>query len=212
MNTREPRKGMDKEMKRLSLLLTMMATALLLSASVAVALTVDCTAGRGCFGTDDPDTLNGSVGHDDMDARQAGDRLFGNDGHDWMSGDAYGPTDSSTDGDDRIFGGAGSDGMVGYGGDDLLSGGDGHDYIEAVENSDNPGEDTVRGGANDDFVYAIDKTKDTINCGAGTRDRVYYDKNLDTVERCEVARTKLPEEEFFGAASAMAGEANDRAR
>ncbi|HET7271477.1 MAG TPA: hypothetical protein VFI90_10375 [Rubrobacter sp.] len=198
-------------MRRLTLLLTMMALALLLSASVALALAVDCTADRGCFGTDDPDTLNGSVGNDDMDARQAGDRLFGGDGHDWMSGDAYGPTDTSTDGDDRVIGEAGSDGMVGYGGSDVLSGGDGRDYAYAVESSKNPGEDTVRGGADNDFIDAIDKTKDTIDCGTGTKDRVYYDKDLDTVERCEVARTKYPEE-LFRVAS-VAGEVNaSRAR
>ena len=199
-------------MKRLASLLTMMALALLLSASVAFALTVDCTAGRGCFGTDDSDTLNGSVGSDDMDAGQANDRLFGGDGHDWMSGDTYGPTDTSTDGDDRVIGEAGSDGIVAYGGSDVLSGGDGRDYLFAVENSKNPGEDTVRGGPSNDFIDAIDKTKDTIDCGLGTRDRVYYDKNLDTVERCEIERTRYPEEQFL-AASATDEEANtSRAR
>lgn len=194
-------------MKRLTLLLTMMALALLLSTSVAFALTVDCTAGRGCFGTDDPDTLNGSVGSDDMDARQANDRLFGGDGHDWMSGDTYGPTDTSTDGDDRVIGEAGSDGIVGYGGSDVLSGGDGRDYLYAVENSKNPGEDTVRGGPSNDYIDAIDKRKDTIDCGPGTRDRVYYDKNRDTVERCEIERTQYPEEQFL-ATSATDEEAN----
>jgi hypothetical protein len=192
---------METEMKRLTLLLTMMALALLLSASVAFALTVDCTAGRGCFGTDDPDTLNGSAGGDDMDARQAGDRLFGGGGHDWMSGDTYGPADTSTDGDDRVLGEAGSDGLVGYGGSDVLSGGDGRDYLYAVENSKNPGEDTVRGGPSNDFIDAIDKTKDTIDCGTGTRDRVYYDKSLDTVEKCEIARTQYSDEEFRVATS-----------
>jgi hypothetical protein len=33
--------------------------------------------------------------------------------------------------------------MVGYGGDDLLSGGARGDFIDAIENSNNPGEDTV---------------------------------------------------------------------
>ena len=200
-------------MKRLTVLFAMMALALLLSASVAFALTVDCTAERGCFGTDDPDTLNGSVGNDDMDARQAGDRLFGGDGHDWMSGDTYGPSDTSTDGNDRVFGEAGSDGMAGYGGSDILSGGDGRDYVYAIENSKNPGEDTVKGGADNDFIDAIDKTKDTIDCGSGAKDRVYYDKNLDTVERCEIARTEYPEEQFRAATSATTEEANtSRAR
>lgn len=86
-----------------------------------------------------------------------------------MSGDTYGPADSSTDGEDRVIGGAGSDGMVGYGGGDLLSGGIGRDYIDAVEHSNGPGEDTVKGGRGDDFVEAIDKTRDTIDCGAGRK-------------------------------------------
>ena len=190
-----------------------MGMALCLSAGVAFALTVDCTAGRGCVGTDGPDTLNGSAGGDDMDGRQDGDDLFGNDGSDWMSGDAYAPADTSTDGDDRILGGIGGDGMVGYGGDDQLSGGEGRDFIDARENSDNPGEDTVTGGRSNDFIDAIDQTRDTINCGAGTRDAVFYDKNLDTIDRCEDARTSYPEEEFFKATYAASGRVNDlRAR
>ena len=202
---------MDKEMRRLTLLFATMGMALVLSTGVAVALTVDCTAGRGCVGTDDPDTLNGSIGNDDMDGRQAADKLFGNDGHDWMQGDAYAPTDTSTDGNDRVFGGAGFDGVVGYGGDDLLSGGARGDFIDAIENSDNPGEDTVRSGAGNDFIDAIDKTKDTLDCGIGTKDRVFYDKNIDTVENCEIARTQYPEE-FFGAASTEAEQTNARTR
>ena len=194
-------------MKRLTVLLTITALVSLLSASVAFALTVDCTAGRGCFGTDEPDTLNGSAGGDDMDARQAGDNLYGGEGQDWMSGDTYGPADSSTDGEDRMFGGAGSDGMVGYGGGDLLSGGIGRDYIYAVEHSNGPGEDTVRGGSGDDFIEAIDKTKDTIGCGAGAKDRVYYDKGLDTIQGCEIARVRYQEETFL-ASSAAAKDVN----
>jgi hypothetical protein len=96
--------------------------------------------------------------------------------------------------DDRMFGGAGFDGMIGYGGDDLLSGGARGDFIDAKENSENPGEDTVRGGRGRDFIDAIDETKDTINCGKGIKDEVFYDENLDTVENCEIAMTQYPEE------------------
>ena len=194
-------------MKRLAVLLTITALASLLSAGVAFALTVDCTSGRGCFGTDGPDTLKGSAGYDDMDARQAGDDLYGGDGQDWMSGDTYGPADSSTDGEDRMFGGAGSDGMVGYGGGDLFSGGIGRDYIYAVEHSNGPGEDTFRGGKGDDFIEAIDKTRDTIDCGAGEKDRVYYDKDLDTIQGCEIARVRYQEGTVL-ASSAAAKDVN----
>lgn len=195
-------------MRRLAVLLATMGLALFTSAGVAFALTLDCTANRGCVGTDLPDTLNGSSGSDDMDGRQADDDLFGNDGSDWMSGDAYAPTDTSTDGNDNISGGIGNDSMVGYGGADDLSGGDDSDFIDAIENSDNPGEDTVTGGGSNDFIFAIDQTKDTINCGAGRRDRVYYDKNLDTLQKCEVARTTFAEE-FFKGTSATVGKVNN---
>lgn len=204
---RRTTKGKDTKMRRLAVVLTITALASLLSAGVAFALTVDCTAGRGCPGTDGPDTLNGSAGDDDMDARQAGDRLYGGDSHDWMSGDTYAPTDSSTDGEDRVFGGAGSDGMVGYGGGDLLSGGIGRDYIYAVEHSNGPGEDTVKGGGGDDFIEAIVKTRDTIDCGAGAKDRVYYDNDLDTIQGCEIARVRYPKE-TFRASSAAAKDVN----
>jgi hypothetical protein len=138
-----------------------------------------------------------------MDASQAGDRVYGGDGHDWMSGDTYGPADSSTDGEDRVFGGAGSDGMVGYGGGDLLSGGIGRDYIYAVEHSNEPGEGTVKGGRGDDSIDAIDKTRDTIDCGAGVKDRVYYDRDLNTIQGCEIARPRYPEGTFPTSSSAV---------
>ena len=104
------------------------------------------------------------------------------------------PADTSTDGDNRLFGGAGFDGMVGYGGDDLLSGGARSDFIDAKENSENPCEDIVRGGRGRDFIDAIDKSKDTINCGKGTKDEVFYDENLDTVENCEIVNIQYPEQ------------------
>ena len=147
-----------------------------------------------------------------MDASQAGDRDYGGDGHDWMSGDTYGPADSSTDGEDRVFGGAGSDGMVGYGGGDLLSGGIGRDYIYAVEHSNGPGEDTVKGGRGDDLIDAIDKTRDTIDCGAGAKNRVYYGKDLDTIQGCEIARVRYPEATFLASSSAVKDANTSRSR
>lgn len=186
-------------MRRSATILAVMGIALAVCAGAAFAATLECTAGRGCVGTDGPDTLNGSTGSDDIDGRQAGDQLFGNEGHDWISGDAYAAADTTTDGDDSISGGSESDGMAGFGGSDLLSGGSGSDYIDAVERSRNPGEDTVQGNGGNDFIDAIDGSPDAIDCGAGRRDRVYYDRGLDTIQRCEVARTTRPVE-FFAAA------------
>ena len=190
--------------------MAVMAMAVLLSAGVAVAATVDCFEGRGCTGTDAADTINGSDQGDEIDGGQAGDTIFGNDGGDFISGDAFGPTDTSTDGDDDISGGAGQDFLIGYGGGDTLSGGVGRDFIEAIENSENSGEDTVTGDGGSDFIYAIDKTKDTIDCGAGKRDIVFYDKNSDTIKNCERKETKPFEEEFFKSTSfTTSGRVND---
>jgi hypothetical protein len=54
-------------MRKTVLLLTAMATALLLASGVAWAVTKDCEAGADfCVGTDEPDTLNGSEERDKM--------------------------------------------------------------------------------------------------------------------------------------------------
>jgi Ca2+-binding RTX toxin-like protein len=198
------RKGMDKEMKRLSLLLATMGMALLMSAGVAFADTFDCTVGRACTGTNGPDTLKGSAGSDYMDARQDDDELFGNEKHDSMSGAAFDApdNDTSTDGNDLLKGGPGFDELVGYGGADELSGGDNGDFIFAEESSAKMGEDIVSGGRGNDYILARDGVKDTINCGKGNTDVVYFDKGgVDTVaNNCEY-KNQFPEEQLSRAAS-----------
>jgi hypothetical protein len=196
-------------MKRLALLLATMSMALLLSAGVALADTINCTANRACIGTDGPDTLNGSTGNDFMDARQDDDELFGIEGHDFMSGDAFDApnNDTSTDGNDVVRGGPGFDELVGYGGSDLLSGGRAGDFIFAEESSVNEGEDTVNSGRGNDFIEARDGVKDTINCGKGNTDIVFFDKGgVDTVaNNCEF-KNQFPEEGLSSAASSATTE------
>lgn len=189
-------------MRRLTLLLTTMGIALLLITGAAIADTLNCIAGRGCVGTDGPDRLIGSDGSDDMDGRQDNDRLIGNGGSDWMLGDAYAApdNDTSTDGNDIIKGGPGFDGLAGLGGDDLLRGGERSDYIFAEESSVNEGEDFVYGSMGNDYIEAKDGVKDTINCGGGKRDIVFFDKGgVDTVTNCEY---KNPQFEEFSIATA----------
>ena len=202
---------MDKEMKGLTLLLATIGMALLLSAGVAFADTFDCIAGRACTGTNGPDTLKGSADSDYMDGRQDDDELFGNEGHDSMSGDAFDApdNDTSTDGNDLLKGGPGFDELVGYGGADELSGGDNGDFIFAEESSENNGEDVVRGGRGNDFILARDGVKDTINCGKGNTDVVFFDKgSIDTVaNNCEY-KNKFPEEQLSRAASSATEKVN----
>ena len=67
-------------------------------------------------------------------------------------------------------------------------------------------------GKGDDFIEAIDKTRDTIDCGAGEKDRVYYDKDLDTIEGCEIARVRYPEEAFRASSDAARDVNTSRSR
>ena len=191
-------------MKRAMLLVGVVAmVVVVLSTGVAFAATFNCIANRGCIGTNGPDTLNGSTGDDFMDAMQDDDELFGNEGHDSISGDAFAApnNDTSTDGNDLLEGGLGFDYLVGYGGADELSGGDNGDFIFAEESSENEGEDIVNGGGGNDFIQAIDQTKDTINSGKGKRDGVFFDKGIDTVaNNCEF-KNRFPVEQFSRAAS-----------
>jgi Ca2+-binding RTX toxin-like protein len=198
-------------MRRITLLLAAMGTALLLSAGLALAATYDCFAGRACIGTDGPDTLIGTSSWDYMDGRQGDDRLFGNERGDEMSGDAWdAPVNgTSTDGDDLLRGGPSWDFMAGYGGDDELYGGLGGDFIFAEEASANGGEDTVYGSKGNDYIEARDETKDAIDCGRGNTDVAFFDKGgIDTVsDNCEY-RNEWPDFEEPSSAAASSSAAD----
>ena len=166
-----------------------MGMSLVAITGVALADTFNCFANRACIGTDGPDTLYGTSSYDNMDARQGNDVMYGHEGWDFMSGDAYDARDSSTDGNDRVGGGKSFDQLVGYGGNDKLLGRSGGDYIFAEESSENPGKDVVQGNEGNDEILARDGAKDTIGCGTGKHDTVYYDEGIDTVSSsCERKR------------------------
>jgi hypothetical protein len=63
----------------------------------------------------------------------------------------------------------------------------GDDVIDATEESDNPGKDTVRGSRGQDFIDAEDGVFETIFFGRGDEDEVFFDKGLDVVaDNCEL--------------------------
>jgi Ca2+-binding RTX toxin-like protein len=187
--------------RRLSLLLAIVVTAMVVITGVALADTIDCFSNRVCVGTDGPDTLYGSSHHDNMDARQGNDQLFGHDGYDSMRGDARDAPDTSTDGNDRLGGGQNYDELYGYGGNDKLLGRSGGDFIFAEESSENEGEDVVRGEEGNDWILARDGVKDTISCGTGKYDFVRFDQGIDTVSNsCERKRGGV-----YSATSASSG-------
>jgi Ca2+-binding RTX toxin-like protein len=199
---------MDKEMRRLILLLATMGMALLLSAGLALAATYNCTAGRACIGTGERDTLNGSRGSDPyMDGRQNDDKLFANAGsYAYLQGDAFDPAknNTNTDGDDLLKGGPGYDEMIGYGGADTFWGRASGDFIFAEESSKDEGKDTVGGGNGNDFILAKDGIRDTVNCGSGKLDIAFFDKGgTDKVDNCEY-RNKFPPFLLFGGATTSA--------
>jgi RTX calcium-binding nonapeptide repeat (4 copies) len=168
--------------------MTLMGAALVLAAGVAWAATVNCQVGVDCEGTDQPDELIGTNKADFMNAKQDDDLLVGFGGADEMQGDnpESGGDDTTTDGDDELIGYRGPDTLLGFGGSDYLRGGRGDDLIDATEESENPGKDTVRGSRDQDIIRAVDGFKDRIFCGRG-EDEVFFDEGLDIVaDNCEL--------------------------
>ena len=62
-----------------------------------------------------------------------------------------------------------------------MNGGTGNDSITG-----GPGSDHILGGPGNDTIFAIDHTRDAIDCGPG-HDVVHADK-IDIVKNCEVIR------------------------
>jgi Ca2+-binding RTX toxin-like protein len=172
---------------------------LMLSAAVAGAITlVNCTGSNPCEGTEGVDEIMGTEGFDEIYAYGAGDdvtagdgadKVYGGPGGDQVLGD-YSASGSDFAGGDEIYGEDGGDYLYGGGGSNQISGGPGNDYIDVEQHGgvDVPGEDTVRAGGGNDEIEAADGLRDVINCGGGKKDRVIYDKGLDTVTKCERKR------------------------
>ena len=181
-------------MKRKALLLlTTMVFALVMASGVALAtISIQCYVYISpCEGTEGPDHIRGDWGGTgDYD-----ETIYAYGGDD----DVY-----PEPGDDTVYAGEGSDYVFGFLGNDTIYGGPGGDKnLEGAEDSDTiygeggsdfidiaqvylEGEDYASGGPGNDTIHAFDGKKDTINCGRGTKDHVYYDKGIDTVSRnCE---------------------------
>ena len=172
-------------MRRVILLLTVMATTLVLASGVALALTK--------IGTNGPDTLTGTNGNDNLLGKGANDRLFalngrdtllGGPGKDWV--DTH-PTESRRGhknlfggpGNDIVIGGWDSDNVVGEEGNDLLF--DGPDRDVAL--------DQLSGGAGTDVIGVASlrlkaTAADIVTCGSGF-DRVVADTKDVVAPDCE---------------------------
>jgi Ca2+-binding RTX toxin-like protein len=156
----------------------------------AVASTGDDTL----MGTAGPDLLCGLLGDDNIDGLAGDDTLFGdacNDKTKTLIGTAKKPKD----GNDRLIGGSGNDTLYGAGGKDTLLGGSGKDRLYGGGGNDKlkggSGKDRLIGGAGNDTISARDKTKDTIDCGKGKKDRATVD-GKDKVKGCETVKRPNP--------------------
>jgi Ca2+-binding RTX toxin-like protein len=188
-------------MRRLSLLLTMMAATLVVVSGVALAVNK--------VGTNGPDTLKGTNGADNLLGKGANDVLFslagrdnllGEEGKDWVLGGnkerplggkknlVGGPGNDGVQGgedSDNALGGPGNDFVDGGPGADDISGGDGNDLLADGE-SEGGVTDILAGGAGDDVLGPLNKPakKDIVTCGSGF-DRVAADTEDLVAPDCE---------------------------
>lgn len=147
-------------MRRAIVLLSAIAAVLVVGGGVALAATIRCDGGD-CFGTNKHDTMYGSNKHDAIFARMGDDLVTGREKGDNLNGQ---------DGADKVHGGPG---------DDWVKGGDGRDMVKGSN-----GHDTINGGSGHNTIRAGDGMRDLIICGAGSRNLIYYDPDLDRFDNC----------------------------
>ena len=179
-------------MRRVILLLTVMAATLLVASGVALAVNK--------IGTDGPDRLRGTNGDDNLLGRGGNDRLFSLAGDDTLlggqgkdlvwGGRIVGRCCDDNDyagGDKNLVGGSGKDNVQGGKDSDNIVGGRGNDYLfEGAE----PGDakiDHISAGAGNDVVWVLNWSpvgKDVLSCGSGF-DRVLADRTDVIADDCE---------------------------
>jgi Ca2+-binding RTX toxin-like protein len=188
-------------MRRVILLLALMATTLVVASGVAWAVNE--------VGTDGPDTLRGTNAADNLVGRGGDDDLFGLGGSDnllggpgrdnVLGGNEERPLGGDKNlaggpGNDRVLGGLGSDNLVGNSGNDLVDGGRGSDDITGDGGTDllidgpfrETAVDRLSGGDGNDVFFVDNRpaTRDFVTCGSGF-DRVGADTKDAVAPDCE---------------------------
>ena len=171
-------------MRRLVLLLTVMAAALVLASGVALAVNRVGTNGHDVLkGTDGKDNLIGLGGQDDLFGKGGGsDNLVGGEGKDnVLAGDER----RLGRGDKNLVGGPGNDVVLTGKGSDNAVGGDGNDFLfECCLREFS--KDTLSGGSGNDVIDVSHKpaVQDVVTCGDGF-DRVLSDRADRVAPDCE---------------------------
>jgi Ca2+-binding RTX toxin-like protein len=139
------------------------------------------------------DTLTGTAGANVICGLLGNDTINGLGGNDTLFGDACNAKSklraaAARGGNDTLNGGDGNDKLYGAGGNDTLNGGKGKDKLYGGAGNDKlnggPGTNTYSGGAGNDIINARNGKKDTVDCGAGKKDRATVDK-ADKTRGCE---------------------------
>jgi hypothetical protein len=130
-------------------------------------------------GTDLAETIIGTIAGDRINALGGSDTVNGLGGADCVAGGGESDKLTGGDGADTLTGGDGADRLVGGSGRDRLNGGDDADRL-----SGGSGTNRYSAGDGNDTVNSVNGNRETVNCGAGTKDRATVDRN-DRVRRCE---------------------------
>ena len=182
-------------MRRVALVLTAMALALVLASGVALAANK--------VGTNGPDTLRGTNKADNLLGRGANDILLALAGNDNLLGGpgkdiVYGGDENRFSGGNKnMVGGSGNDSVIGGRGSDIVLGEEGDDLV-----ADGPerefSTDSVSGGEGNDVVAAVNRPAfvDIVSCGGGF-DRVIVDRKDVLAPDCEKVFFGLGSEDEF---------------
>jgi Ca2+-binding RTX toxin-like protein len=166
-------------MRRVILLLTMMAATLVVASGVALAVNKIGTNGPDTLkGTNAADKLLGKGGNDVLFGLAGRDNLLGEEGKDWVLG---GNDQRPFEGDKNLLGGPGNDGVLGGRDSDNVTGNSGNDVVNGA-----PGPDNILGGEGNDVLDLINKPtkRDVVTCGGGF-DRVLADRADVVAPDCE---------------------------
>lgn len=168
-------------MRRVALVLGMMALALALASGVALAVNKVGTDGSDSLrGTDNADNLFGLGGKDTLFGLGGSDNLLGGPGNDSVQGDRGSDNLVGSSGNDLVVGWEGSDNVMGEGGNDLLVDGPFEGPFDETS------EDNVSGGDGNDVIFSNSEPafKDVVTCGSGL-DRVAADRKDQVAPDCE---------------------------
>jgi Ca2+-binding RTX toxin-like protein len=171
-------------MRRVILLLTVMAATLVVASGVALAVTK--------IGTNGPDTLRGTNGDDNLLGKGGNDIILGLAGNDDLLGGPGkdivlgGTLRRAFGGDKNLAAGRGNDVVAGGNGSDNVVGGSGNDLMADGEVEHDQSEDILSGGAGNDAIIVVNSPafEDKVTCGGGF-DRVLADRKDVVAPDCE---------------------------